>query len=555
MKHPSLLALLASASLLAAFPARPAATETPLLKAASAMQRQDFEGAIRALKPAMPELAHEPRAWRALGLACLKLHRSDEAELAYKKALSLQAGDASSLFALGLVFGQRGDRSQALNWLRQAAATHRFDMTQMEVEADLAAWVKQPEFQALKPQPADFEHPFVETVEILKEWDGEAAEDQFGWIARGVGDVDGDGVEDFVTSAPTKDIHGANAGRVYVYSGRTGALLWSHDGEPGGQLGSGIEAAGDVDGDGVPDVIASAPGKDTVYVYSGRSGKTLLTLHGEHGGDNFGDHVASVGDIDGDGHADLIVGAPANSATGKAAGRAYVYSGKDGSLLLTLSGKAAGDAFGSTVSGYSKGKEHFMLIGAPGAGIRHAGEVSVYRGLTPHPAFRIEPDSTGMALGYMFVAVLGDVDGDGVADVFASDFSDASLGPSTGKVYVHSGRTGKRIFSFTGSTAGEGFGTTQSIAGDINGDGRADLIVGSWQYSATAQSAGRAYLYDGKSGRLLRTYTSKIAGDTFGFDAVGLALGPKPEDRALLITAAWSAVKGHHSGRIFLIRP
>jgi hypothetical protein len=155
----------------------------------------------------------------------------------------------------------------------------------------------------------------------------------------------------------------------------------------------------------------------------------------------------------------------------------------------------------------------------------------------------------------MFVAVLGDVDGDGVPDVFASDFSDTSLGPGTGKVYVHSGRTGKRIFSFAGSTAGEGFGTTQSIAGDINGDGRADLIVGSWQYSRTAQSAGRAYLYDGKSGRLLHTYTSKIAGDTLGFDAVGLALGPKPKDRALLITAAWSAVKGHHSGRIFLIRP
>jgi FG-GAP repeat len=105
----------------------------------------------------------------------------------------------------------------------------------------------------------------------------------------------------------------------------------------------------------------------------------------------------------------------------------------------------------------------------------------------------------------------------------------------------------------TGETAGEGFGTTHSTAGDVNGDGRPDLIIGSWQYSEAAQSGGRAYLYDGRSGQLLRTYTCRIPGDTFGFDAVGMGAVDGSGQAELLITSGWSGVHGHHSGRIFLI--
>jgi hypothetical protein len=247
------------------------------------------------------------------------------------------------------------------------------------------------------------------------------------------------------------------------------------------------------------------------------------------------------------------VGAPANSARGKGAGRAYVYSGRDGRLVLTLTGERAGDAFGSTVAGYADDKHRLLLVGAPGAGPRNKGRVYVYRDLSAHPAFVIDADSTGVALGYMFVSVLGDVDGDGVPDIFASDWSDASKGSRTGKTYICSGRTGRRLYTLTGETAGESFGTTQSIAGDVNGDGHADLIVGSWQYSIAAQSGGRAYLYDGRTGRLLRTYTDRIPGDTFGFDAVGMGSADSAGQAELLITSGWSGVHGYHSGRIFLI--
>jgi len=160
---------------------------------------------------------------------------------------------------------------------------------------------------------------------------------------------------------------------------------------------------------------------------------------------------------------------------------------------------------------------------------------------------------TGSKLGMMFLSVLGDVDGDGVPDVYASDWSNTAKGQSTGRVYVYSGKSGKPLFALTGETEGEGFGTTQSIAGDVDGDGHADLIVGSWQYAGAAISGGRAYLYSGKDAHLIRTYTCKTPGDTFGFDAVALGDVDRDGTADFLITSGWSSVHGFQSGRVLLI--
>jgi hypothetical protein len=105
----------------------------------------------------------------------------------------------------------------------------------------------------------------------------------------------------------------------------------------------------------------------------------------------------------------------------------------------------------------------------------------------------------------------------------------------------------------TGETAGEGFGIGPAGAGDVDGDGNDDLIVGAWQYGGAALSAGRAYLYSGKDGRLLETYTCRIPGDTFGFDAVGMGDVDGDGTIDFLITSAWSGIQGNHSGRVFLI--
>src|SRR4029079_10135463 len=100
----------------------------------------------------------------------------------------------------------------------------------------------------------------------------------------------------------------------------------------------------------------------------------------------------------------------------------------------------------------------------------------------------IRADETGLCLGAIFLSVPGDVDGDGVPDIYASDWSNAAKGPATGRVYVYSGRTGKVLLTLTGEAAGEGCGTTHATAGDVDRDGRADLIVGSWQYAGAAIS-------------------------------------------------------------------
>ena len=118
---------------------------------------------------------------------------------------------------------------------------------------------------------------------------------------------------------------------------------------------------------------------------------------------------------------------------------------------------------------------------------------------------------------------------------------------------MHSGANGRRLLTLTGDAAGEGFGIGPATAGDVDGDGRDDLIVGAWQYAGAAISAGRAYLYSGKDGQLLKTYTCRIPGDTFGFDATGIGDVDADGTIDLLITSAWSGIHGFHSGRMFVI--
>ena len=532
---------------------KPAAAEPTLAAGVARLQANDSDGAAKILEQVT---AHEPsngRAWRNLALAYQNLKDWDRAISADQHALDVDASVPTPLFNLAVLYAQKGDKDQAFTWLAKAKRTRKIDMTQIEVTPELAALKGDSRFRTLLPSRADFETPFVEPVKVIREWDGEKANDQFGWIARNIGDVDGDGVPDVVTSAPTSSRAGEKAGRIYVYSTKSGGLLWTADGHAGDELGTGVEAAGDTNGDRIPDVIASAPGGGYAKVYSGRDGRVLLTLRAENTGDEFGRHASGVGDVNHDGFADVIVGAPSNNAAGQKAGRAYVYSGKDGRLLLTLSGERAGDAFGSTVAGFSDKEHSFLLVGAPNAGPKRTGRTYVYDTLSSKPKFTIESDETGVALGAMFLSVLGDVDGDGVPDVYASDWSNSAKGPSTGRVYVYSGKDGHSLLTLTGETAGEGFGTSPSVAGDVDHDGHADLIVGAWQYSREAVGGGRAYLYSGKDGHLIKTFTCRIPGDTFGFDSVTMGDVDKDGTSDFLITSGWSGVHGFHSGRVFII--
>ncbi|HSU94908.1 MAG TPA: FG-GAP-like repeat-containing protein [Gemmatimonadaceae bacterium] len=547
----TLLALGAPSVLRAQGSAPPAVASIPA--AMSHLYAGDAAGAARMLESITTAEPRNVSAWRLLALCYRKSGDLDRARTAYGRAMALEPGSPTTMFNLAGVFALEGQTDSAFALLARVRSSHNYDMTQLEVDSAYTSLRSDARYKPLLPTAADFANPFVEKVKVLLEIDGDSAGDQFGWIARDMGDVDHDGANDFVTSAPTKNVDGENAGRVSVYSSRTGKLLWSANGKPGEQLGTGVESAGDVDGDGVQDVVAGAPYSGRAYVYSGTDGHALFTLRAENDSDAFGQHVSSAGDVDHDGHADFLIGAPQNRAGGRGAGRAYLYSGKDGHLLLTLTGERAGDAFGSTVGGYSDSLHTFLVVGAPAAGSGKTGRTYVYDGLSKKPKFIIESDSTGRALGAMFVSVMGDVNGDGVPDVFASDFTNGAKGPSTGRIYVHSGRDGKRLITLTGEGPGEGFGIGPGKTGDVDHDGRADLVVGSWQYSNAATSGGRVYLYSGHDGHLIETYTDRIPGDTFGFDAVGIGDVDGDGTVDFLLTAAWSGVHGNHSGRIFIV--
>ncbi len=411
-----------------------------------------------------------------------------------------------------------------------------------------------PDDQAAPPRAL-----FEPELRVLHEFVGEAAGDQFGWIGRNAGDCDGDRVNDVLLSAPTHGQGGSAAGRIYVYSGKSGALLFTRDGARGDQLGLGIERAGDVDRDGFADVIAGAPGakggRGEALVLSGKDGALLLTLSGEAPGDNFGRKVGAAGDADGDGHQDLLVGADLSDSFGLDAGRAYLFSGKDGSLLLALDGEREGDKFGVSLCGVTVGGSTWLVIGAADAGERHGGRAYVFewRDGQAELAYTIEADESGVGLARMFVSFVGDVDADGFPDVYASDWDNAAKGPSTGRVYVHSGRSGKRLHAWTGEHAGDGFGIGTADVGDVDGDGHADLLIGAWQNAEGASGGGKCYLYSGKDGALRASWVCTVANETFGFDTTGV--GDVDGDRGsdFLITNAWSGVAGRQSGRAFVV--
>lgn len=557
MRTSCVTAAVAAALIVTAF--RPALAQSPstpttptIADARARVQANDHAGAVAVLEQITAATPGNATAWQLLGGSYRALKDGAKAVAAYEKAIELAPASPQLLFFLAAAHVVNGDIDAAFATLAKAS-DRRLDMTRIEIDPDFAPLRRDPRFARLRAMEATFANPFVEDVKILREWRGQSATDQFGWNARNIGDVDGDGAPDVVTSAPTKVLGGQPAGRIYVYSSGTGALLWSADGNPGDRLGIGVEGAGDVNADGIPDVVAGAPGGGYASVYSGIDGTVLLTVKAENASDLFGRQTAGVGDVNGDSHADFIVGAPNNSAAGQNAGRAYVYSGKDGALLLTLSGERAGDGFGSAVGGGADGASFKLLVGAPGAGASSTGRTYVYNALSATPQFVIDADATGAAMGAMFVSVPGDVDGDGAADVFASDFLDAGKAQGAGSVYVHSGRDGSRLLALSGEGRGENFGSSISVAGDIDGDGHADLIVGAWQYSAAAASGGRAYLYSGKTGALLKTYTCRTPGDTFGFDATSIGDIDGDGSVDLLITSAWSGVSGFNSGRIFII--
>ncbi|HEX8154216.1 MAG TPA: tetratricopeptide repeat protein, partial [Thermoanaerobaculia bacterium] len=266
---------------------------------------KDFDGAIAILEEFTTKQPNRGGALLLLGRTYAQKGDVASALRTYEKAAKLPAFRGQASFEIAVIHAGKGEADKAFAMLRRVRASGSFDYDLFRTDARLETLRKDARFASLLPKPADFEKPFVEKTRVIHELRGEAKGAQFGWIARRIGDVDGDRAADFVTSAPTYPVDGSPAGRVYVYSGRSGKLLWQRTGKAGETLGIGLEAAGDTNKDGVGDVIAAGPGSGYAYVFSGRDGATLLTLGDGDANAQFGQHASGTGDVNGDGHADV----------------------------------------------------------------------------------------------------------------------------------------------------------------------------------------------------------------------------------------------------------
>lgn len=372
---------------------------------------------------------------------------------------------------------------------------------------------------------------FVEDdVTVLTSLTAESAGDFFGWVAESAGDLDGDGAADYVITAPTHTTLAPLGGKAYVYSGATGTLLHTVLGERAFELlGFSVAAGGDVDADGVPDYAVGAPGfgggPARVLILSGADHTVLHELT-DGPGTRYGYDLHFAGDVDGDGHEDLLVGALLDSTLAPNGGRVDLVSGRDGSLLWTHHGSTEGGALGSAVTGLADLDGDGIPEQGAGAagggqpigpdGVR-PGEAFILDGATGEPVRTLRPNGTGGSFAQFFIHDAGDVDADGVGDVYVGDFNDAK----GGRGYVFSGAADERLRLINAETPSDGLGMGRG-AGDVDGDGHDDLLIGAFLSSAGARQGGRCWLVSGKSGRTLRTFTATVENAQVGFDVVRL---------------------------------
>ena len=351
----------------------------------------------------------------------------------------------------------------------------------------------------------------------------------FGVSVGTAGDVNGDGYGDVIVGAYEYDNGETDEGRAFVYHGSATGLstspAWTAESDQAGaRFGFSVGTAGDVDGDGYSDVIVGAPYYDNGEAYEGRafvyhgaatglSTSPAWTAESGQAGARFGFSVGTAGDVDGDGYSDVIVGAYRYDNGQTDEGRATVYHGSSTGLSTSAAWTAESDQadayFGVSVGtagdvngdGYSD-----VIVGAYryDNGETNEGRATVYHGaatgLSTSAAWTAESDQANARFG-VSVGTAGDVNGDGYSDVIVGAYLYDGDETNEGRAFVyHGAATGlstSAAWTAESDQADAYFGRSVGTAGDVNGDGYSDVIVGAYRYDGGQTDEGRATVYHG----------------------------------------------------------
>jgi len=353
---------------------------------------------------------------------------------------------------------------------------------------------------------------------------------QFGYSVSSAGDVNGDGFDDVLVGMPQANNGNFDEGRIVVFYGSAAGpateASWQFKfAESGAHFGGSVSSAGDVNGDGYDDVIAGAVGcshgqanEGCAFVFYGSADGLSAAPDWSDESDQYDAHfswsVSGAGDVNGDGYDDVIVGAPSYANSQPYEGGAFVYHGSaDGlsaepdwsafpgqdSAFFGMCVSAAGDVNGD---GYDD-----VIVGADGYDSIYEDEGRAFvfhgspAGLSAQADWFMDSGQSESEFGFS-VSGAGDVNNDGFDDVVigAPCFAEDQL--EEGRVFVFygasDGLSAEAAWMAEPNQVEAYFGGSVAAAGDVNGDGFDDVLVGAFAYDNDQLDEGRAYVFLGR---------------------------------------------------------